>query len=225
MHFNRTTHYFNAVCEHRAGLNGINAKYDADLTKIEQYKGSEGYEKDKADIEKRRKEALAAFREKQAKAFESILDGMRTSAQSRTMTPPTPEQLALLQALKMRDKIGRDELEQAARTLKDCAVGLSVLDEIADKNEIRGARFGGESTASVMEHINDLAESAKRICALNRCNSRAEMVAKASIYNPEHDHNAMYSFRVDRDFLSEADAMAYLGGVNDMDSFRDAVNN
>ena len=37
-------------------------------------------------------------------------------------TADMQEELALLQALKMRDKISRDELEQAGRTLKDSPV-------------------------------------------------------------------------------------------------------
>ena len=225
MHFERTRHFFEAVNDHRTGLRGLHGKYDADLKNLEQYKGSKGYDKEVAEIEKKRKEALVDFRNRQAKRFNEILDGMRESATSRPMIAPTPEELALLQTLKMRDKIGRDELEQAARTLKNSPVGLSVLNEIAEKNEIRGVHFGEESTASVMAHIDALAESAKRLIALERCDSKQEMIARANIHNPEHTNDALYSFTADRDYISEEDALAYMGGVDNLESFRDAVNN
>lgn len=224
MHFERTRHYFEAVKGYRSGLRDIWGKHDADMRRLEQYKGSKGYEKEVKDLVKGRKSAVEALQREYVKRFSSILSGMRESATSRPMIAPTPEELALLQALKMREKISVDELEQAARTLKKNPICLSVLDEIAEKNEIRGVHYGAESTASVMEHIDSLAESAKRICALDKCDSRQEMVARASIYSPEHTENALYSFQVDRDFISEEDALAYLGGVNNTQAFREAVN-
>ncbi|WP_026659123.1 hypothetical protein [Butyrivibrio sp. AC2005] len=219
-----TQWYFNQVQRHRAGLKALHEKYDAELNKIEQYSGSEGYEQEKAEIEKNRRAELTTFQQKCLKDFMVTIGEMRKSAKNKEMIAPTSDELALLQALKMRETISKDELEQAARTLKNCPVGLSILNEIAEKNELRGVHFGAEDTASVLAHIDSLEDSAKRIAALERCDSRQEMAARASIYHPEHISNAMYSFRVDRDFNSEADALAYLGGVNDLESFREAVN-
>ncbi len=225
MHFERTRHLYEAVNDHRAGLRSLHAKYDDELKRIEPYKGSDGYEKDVAKIERERKEALELFRNKQAKRFDGILEGMRESATSRPMVAPTQEELALLQALKMRESIGKDELEQAARTLKDSPVGLSILNEIAKKNNLYGIHYGAESTASVLEHIDSLSESVKRLVALERCDSKQDMLEKANIHSPKHTENALYSFTADRDYASEEDALAYMGGVEDAKSFRDAVNN
>lgn len=36
--------------------------------------------------------------------------------------------------------------------------------------------------------------------------------------------DAFYSFRVDKDFDNEAACIEYMGGVRNMQSFRDAVN-
>ncbi len=219
-----TKYYFEETQKYRAGLRDIHAKYDGLLAKIEQYKGSTGYEEEKAEIEQKRKDSISAFQSEKLKSFMVIVEAMRKTAKSRTMTAPTAEELSLLQALKMRDSIGKDELEQAARTLKNCPVGLSILDEIATKNEIHGVHFGAESTESILNHINALEDSAKRICALDKCDSRQEMLLRRSIYSPDHKDNAMYSFTVDRDYNSESDALAYLGGVNDLASFKEAVN-
>ena len=224
MRFNRTEHYYNAVTEYRAALRAIWAKYDTAMQRIEAYKGSKGYDKDAAAIEKERKEATAALQSEYRDRFNNILEGMRQSATTRPMVAPTQEQLALLQALKMRDKVSRDELEQAAITLKESPVSLSVLAEIAEKNEVRGLHFNGESTSSILEAVDGLAESAKRLCKLDKCDSKGEQAARASIYNPEHTTDALYSFRVDTDFDNEAACIEFMGGVRNMQSFRDAVN-
>lgn len=224
INMNRTKLFYDETTKYRAGLRELNANYDRELSKIERYMGSEGYDEEREEIEKKRKEAITAFQREHFNSFMNITDEMRKSAKSRTMTAPTAEELALLEALKMREHIGRDELEQAARTLHNCPVGLAILDEIAAKNDVHGVHFGAESTESILNHIKSLEESAKRICALDKCDSRQEMLAQRSIYSPNHKENAMYSFMVDRDFMSEADALGYLGGVNDLASFREAVN-
>ena len=51
------------------------------------------------------------------------------------------------------------------------------------------------------------------------------MLAKTGIHSPEHDSTAIYALPVDRDYLSEADIMAHMGGVNDLAGFQKAVNN
>lgn len=225
MRFNRTEHYYNACREYRAALREIWASYDKEMQRIEQYRGSKGYEKEAAELESKRKEAVSALQAEYRGRFNNILEGMRQSATSRPMTAPTQEELALLQALKMREKVSRDELEQAARTLKDSPVSLSVLNEIAAKSEVLGVHFTNESTSSILEAVDGLAESAKRLCALDKCDSKQEQAARASKYSPDFKGvDAFYSFRVDTDFDNEAACIEFMGGVRNMQSFRDAVN-
>lgn len=231
MHSERTRHYYETATKYREGLRSIWADYDKKMQRIEQYKGSKGYEDDKVAADKERDTAIKALQREYVEKFNSILKGMRESATSRTMTPPTQSQLALLQALKMRDRISRDELEQAGRTLKDSAICLSVLEEIAqnlmktsESHEYYGLHFATESTASILNCINSLAENAKRICSLNKCDSKRDMIARANIHNAEWDSNALYSFQVDHDVSSTREAMGYFGGVSDLESFEAAVN-
>ena len=231
MHFERTRHYYEACTGYRQGLRGIWADFDKKMQQLERYKGSAGYEKEKAEAEKARDAAITALQTEYRDKFNGILKGMRESATTRSMTPPTQEQLALLQALKMRDKISRDELEQAGRTLKDSPVCLSVLQEIAQNlmektgsHQYYGLRFETESTSGILSCIDGLAESAKRICGLKKCDSRADMAARSSIYNPEWESNAMYAFRVDKDVNSTREAMEFYGGVQNLESFEAAVN-
>lgn len=232
MHFERTRHYYNACKEYRQKLRGIWAAYEKKMQSVEQYKGSAGYEKDKAKAERERDAAISELQQEYRKSFTNIIDGMRTSATTRSMVPPTQDELALLQALKMRDHISRDELEQAGRTFKNSPVCLSVLEEIVqnltDKHsthEYVGLHFATESTKGIMRCIDELEESAKRICKLDKCDSKSEMLERRNIYNPGHvDAVSLYSFRVDHDVDSIGDAMSFFGGVRNLESFEAAVN-
>ena len=223
--FERTRHYFEAVKNYRQKLSDIWAEYDAGMKNLERYKGSAGYSKEAAELERKRQEAIQATQVEFRAHFANIVQYMRECATSRSMDAPTQEQLNLLTALKMREKISRDELQQAAKTLKDSPVCLSVLDEIAGKLEYYGLHFGGESTSSILSHIDTLADSAARLCKLDKPNSRAEQAARASVYSPNYDPNAFYSFRVDQDPADVKDAMRTFGDVGDYDSFAAAVNN
>ena len=223
--FERTRHYYEAVKNYRQKLTDIWAAYDAGMKGLEKYKGSDGYSKEAAELERKRLDAIKATQDEYRAHFANIVQYMRESATTRSMDTPTEDALRLLSALQMRQKISRDELEQAGRTLKDCPVALSVLDEIAEKMEYHGMRFAAESTDSVLKHINTLADSAARLCKLDKPTSRADMAARASVHSPNYDHNAFYSYRVDQDPADVKDAMRTFGDVGDYDSFAAAVNN
>jgi hypothetical protein len=220
----RTQEYYEKSVNYRKELKAIWDAYETRIAQIERYKGSNGYAEDKKRAENERDNSINALQGIYRTAFFEIIRKMRESAYNQTMSAPSAEQLALLQALKMREKITRDELEQAARTLANSPVCLSVLDEIADKMEYHGVHFGGESTDSIIKHIDELADNANRICSLNKCNTKREMVEAYS--NHTADGNALYSFKVDRDDISSAsDAMEYYGSIRDVAAFEKAVNN
>lgn len=221
---NRTWEYFKSVKGYRENLGAIWTEYDKKVAGLERYKGSAGYDE---ELKKAAQDRDAAIKELQGKAyarFADIIEGMKESARNRPLVAPTAEQMNLLQLMQMREKVTRDELEQAARTLKGNAAALSVLEEISLKHDIHSVGFAMESTAGIMKHIDSLFDSAKRICALNKPNSKQEMVAATDIHSPEWKSGAMYSYRVDRDFDNEADTMAALGDVHSLSEFQNAVN-
>lgn len=221
---NRTLEYHKSVKAYRENLGAIWNEFDKKVAALERYKGSVGYD---AELEKAVQDRDAAIKELQGKAyarFAELINGMKESARNRPLVAPTAEQMGVLQLLQMREKVTRDELEQAARTLKDNPAALSVLEEIAQKHDIHSGGFAMESTAGIMRHIDSLYDSAKRICALNKPNSKQEMVAAADIHSEKWKSNAMYSYRVDRDFDNEADTMAALGDVHSLSEFQNAVN-
>lgn len=221
MLFHRTEHYYKTVTGYRAKLRAIWSEYDAEMQKIEQYAGSEGYAREKRDIEKKRDADIKALQSETGRQFDAILDGMRASAGKRTFTPPTQDQLAIVEALRMRDKVSRDELDMAANTLKDCPLLMPVLQEISDnmlkkykEHEYLGYRVDTTSTAAIMRNIDELQEAAKRICKLNKCDSRAEMVERHNIHSPKWESDAFYSAGVDRDVNTPEDCMSLYGGVS-----------
>lgn len=240
MYTDRTKAYFEAYKSHRAGLAAIWETFDKAMKAIEPYKGSAGYDKDKAALEKSRDDAITEHNKEYGAKFTDILNGMEESVEKVALKAPTADMLAILQTLSMRQKVERGELRQAARALRDNPLALSALDEIAVKHNMGGVRgeFGGETPTSVNRHIKALRNSASQIMALRRPNSRREMAANAQneVRNTGSGISALKGFMADRDFETEAEALEYFGGVSvsygggdsptfDLDSFRGYVNN
>lgn len=220
----RTRDYFQTAMSFRESLKAINADHKKKLDRLEAYKGSRGYNDDVAKAEKERKEKIAALQSEYRTKFDSILRGMRETALSRPMAAPSQEQLNLLSALRMRKKVSSDELRQAARTLESSPLALSVLDDIAHDQGHLGMTFGRETTETIVKHIDSLRTSAGRICRMEKTDDRVDMARRASVFQPDHDDQAIELFRVDRDFSCAEDCLAYLGGVTDYKSFSEAVD-
>lgn len=220
----RTKDYFDAVASFRESLRRIDKEHREGLSRIEKYKGSAAYTEELEKLEAKRKDAVKQAQGKASDAFAKVLSEMREAAASRPMTAPTPEVLSVLQVLKMRSKISADELRQAARTVGDCPLALSVLDELAQDHGHMGLHFGKESTDSILKHIDSLSVSARKITRMEGVDRKREAVEAASPYSPNYDPAALELFAVDRDFNSEQDALAWLGGVVDYDTFSKAVN-
>ncbi len=220
----RTNQYHQTAKEYRSGLKALWETFNKKLAGLERYKGSIGYTDEVKKAEAERDTEIKALQADSFGRFNSIIKGMRESAKSRALIPPTQEQLSVLQVLKMREKISRDELEQAARTLKGNAAALSVLEEIALKQDIHGTGFEMESTSAIIKHIDSLEDSAKRLCKLNKPDSKQEMIQRRDIHSPEWQTDALYSYRTDREFVSEADTISFMGNVNNLSEFQNAVN-
>ena len=65
---------------------------------------------------------------------------------------------------------------------------------------------------------------ARKITRMEGVDRRREAVEAASPFSPNYDPAALELFAVDRDFNSAQDALAWLGGVVDYDTFSKAVN-
>lgn len=222
----RTEHYFELVKNYRGELRNIWAEYDNTVQKLGRYKGSEGYTEEVTKAAKKRDSAIADLQTEYRTRFACVVAGMKESALNLSMIAPTQEQLAILSALKMRETLTRDELEQAGRSLKGCPVALAVVNELAKKHELHGVHnYGGLSTTAILEAVDTLADNAKRLCVLRRCDSKREMAQRASVFSPEWDPSAMRAFRVDVDPENLENAMGVFGGVENLEDFSAAVDN
>ncbi len=220
----RTKTYYDAVASFRESLRRIDKDHKDGLSRIEKYKGSAAYTEELEKLETKRRNAIKQAQGTASAEFSKVLSEMREAATSRPMIAPTPEVLSILQVLKMRSNISADELRQAALTVGECPLALSVLDELAQDHGHMGLHFGKESTDSILKHIDHLSKSAGKITRMEAVDQKREAVEASSPYSASYRPGALELFAVDRDFKSEQDALAWLGGVVDYDTFSKAVN-
>ena len=222
----RTELYFEYIKSYRKSLRDVWAQYDKAVEKLERYRGSDGFEEEIAEAASLRDSQIALLQTEYQDKFESVVQAMRKAAIERPMAAPSSEQLALLQVLQMREKVSKDELQQAGRTLQSCPAALAVLSEIALKNGFSGAKFQKATTTEILQNVDALRESGNRLCALRRCDSKQEMIQNASVHSPTWAANALFSYRTDCDPADEQKAMSIFGDV-DADAYDDfcaAVN-
>lgn len=175
---NNVTRYFHTVQKYREGLETINAKYDCELEKKKGYAGSAGYVKDVETIGQKRAAEIKALRIECGDAFGRCIRSMEENAKSRPATPPTVEQLNIIQLLKMKESVSRDELTAAARSMGECGLALSILEEIARAHDIMGFNAGGNivSDRFVKDAISAFSKSARITLSLDRVNQRRQLM-------------------------------------------------
>lgn len=159
--------FYQAVQQYHIQLREITRQYENEMQGLERFRGSNGFEEDAKSAQAERDKATAALRQESGLRFDSILDSMAKAAQAQPMTAPTQEQLALLQALRMREHLSRDDLECAANSMQSCPVALGVLRELAQKHELMGMGVtvagGTMDTDSALHTIGTLRRSCKTL--------------------------------------------------------------
>ena len=128
--------YYSLIRRYLEAVGEIDNEYNAAMSRAKQYEGSTGGKALVDQATTQRDAALKAEKEAVVKAIREVIAAMKTNASTRKITAPTQEQLAILQALKMRQTVSKDEIKQAENSLKNCPLALSVLDEIAHDNGI-----------------------------------------------------------------------------------------
>lgn len=210
-----TEQYFNNVRGFRDGLRKINARYAPEYERLEKFKDSAHYANDKKLIDDRRNAEVDALRREYAQLNAATVASMEKAYMERPASAPTQEQLAIIQALKMRETVGRDEIRQAANAVRGCPVAERVLEEIARKNGHALALADELSSDVVRQHLHSLrVNGATLIGKLEVPDSRREYVNSGN-----YD-----MFRLDVDPQDEADALRIFGLVDDAPKFSAAVN-
>lgn len=153
--------FYNRIRWYLDSVEQITSEYNDAVSRAKQYEGSTGGKALVDQATSARDTAMRGERETAVKAIREIIGSMRENARARKITAPTQEQLAILQALKMRQKVNKDEIKQAENSLKSCPLALSVLDEIAQSNGIiRTGKREAMTTDYILQRIDSLEQSA-----------------------------------------------------------------
>ena len=182
---------------------GIDKFYDAELQKIERYKGSAGYDEDVKRIEQGRKSDLREARRLYDSKISKTLNDMRNVLDNRTVAakPPSEEQLRSLQLLKMRGEISKADIQRTADLCRDNRDAMSLLQEIAHERGIVGLDLRSTDTTLSNEDARHGFDNLRRSCAdlfierennelpyylrgLNRMQSESEIVGKLAVIGP-----------------------------------------
>lgn len=107
--------------------------YDTRMKQLERYADSEKGKQDMEKTEKDFRDNLAALADSYRGKFAAITDAMEKTVKPESMTPPSPEQLALLQMLDLRDNLDSDEIEAAIKTLGNNDAAIKTLGDIVTR--------------------------------------------------------------------------------------------
>lgn len=214
-----TEWYFAIVGKYRRGLNEINAKFDRQIEKKAGYAGSARYETDLQKINGERAGEIEALRYDCSSDFDRCLSKMQTAAQNRPAVAPTDEQMRLVQLLKLKESVTRDDLTHAALACEGCPLALGVLEEIAAAHDILGFHAGGNTLSDqfVKDAIQALARSARTLLSLDRTNQRGKLwdpTSGGGQFGTMPSLEATAKFRVDVDPESAQDCIGHFGGVS-----------
>lgn len=161
-----TTLFYRRAKEYQDKRKGIVDEYEARMKALEDAKGSKYFTDEAKKAEDKRDEALTALKGEYGEYFRISLDAMSKANAARKMTPPTEEELRILQLLKMKEKPTEAELAAAANALKGNVTALGVLTEIShNAGYMRGYMSYAENNempvAEVDETIKGLASAVR----------------------------------------------------------------
>ena len=151
--------YFYGVAGFIEDMAEVAATYDRAVKRLEPFKGSSGYKMEMQKAQAERDSAVQQMRETYLRQLRDVVAKMRESIDNRPLTPPTPEQSALLSVLQMRENLDKDEVARAAQQMAGCPAALAVLDDLARKHKIQGT-FNREMSASDLHKKVDTLEQA-----------------------------------------------------------------
>ncbi len=196
-----------AVDAWRIRRRNIGEEYAQEVARLEAYKGSAGYEEGMRKAEAQRQVALAIARDAARSTMQAAFEGMRKQAAKRATPPPKRENLDLLQALGMREKLTRDDIVHAANTMEGDPAALAVLDDMAKKHEVIGQWHRTLTDANVSGAISSLEQSCSALLQRDvvyedRRNDPALLSPAYHANAPQDRTRAIRQWRVDKDYAT-----------------------
>lgn len=118
---------------YRKEVRKLRDAYEKRMKQLERYADSAKGREDMEKAEKDFRDGLAALAETYRSKFDGITSAMAEAVRPESMTPPSPEQLALLQMLDLRDNLDSNEIEAAVKTLGDNDAAIKTLGDIVTR--------------------------------------------------------------------------------------------
>ena len=132
-----TLHFHDAWSDYRAAVKAARARYTDTMERLAPYMDSAQGKEDAEEAATAFKESLEAARATARPRFSKVIGDMREHVGKPTMTPPTAEQLATLQALQLRESIEAGEVEAAASLMKGNDLAMRALrDVVKSKGQV-----------------------------------------------------------------------------------------
>lgn len=118
---------------YRKEVRKLRDTYENRKKQLERYADSAKGREDLEKAEKDFRDGLATLAASYRPKFDGITNAMAEAVKPGNMTPPTPEQLALLQMLDLRDNLSSEEIESAVKTLGDNDAAIRTLGDIVTR--------------------------------------------------------------------------------------------
>lgn len=118
---------------YRKEVRKLRDTYDKRMKQLERYADSVKGREDMEKAEKDFRDGLAALADSYRSKFDGITNAMAEAVKPESMTPPSPEQLSLLQMLNLRDNLESSEIEAAVKTLGDNDAAIKTLGDIVTR--------------------------------------------------------------------------------------------
>ena len=211
-----TTRYLNTIMRFRSDLQDVNERLRPEYEHIGRYRDSKSYPQNKKLLDDKRNAQVDVLRREAQEQLFKIVDDMRQTYEAKPSKAPTAEQLAILQALKMRDSVSEDELKQALNAVKGCPLAERVVGELAAKHHHVLGMERELTSDTVRRSLDSLRLNGERLIS--------------KLERPGEDRRAAVNrgdytmFQLDQEPKDEADAMRIFGQVTDYAQFSQAVN-
>ncbi len=212
-----TQKFFETIKAFRTNLWKIDEKYKPEYDHINKFKDSEHYAASKSILDERRRKQVEGLRRETQERIKAIVDDMEMVYMTRPSSAPSPDQLRLLETLKMREHIGKDELRAAANSLKGCTTGEHVLEEVARRNGHPMVLSQELSGDEVRQHLQSTRNNANYM--ISKLEHLDDDSHRESLNNGE-----FMLFRLNVDPLDVSDCMRIFGNVTNFAAFSAAVD-
>ena len=156
-----TSKLYSAMKRYTDTMLAARDEYLATLEKYKTAKGSQYYTDMKEAASKKRLAATESIKAETIAQVDEAIAAMMARANTRKLPPLTEDQLRIAQAMKLRDKVGMDELIQAGNAMEGNLTGLAILQEVAQKNGVMhnfiadAKGIAGETLTKCIREVRD----------------------------------------------------------------------